>query len=306
LKIFSVEKIKSMLQDIVDNSFEAAKKQEAAQGGYITLEHGVTTIPLPGIDVPFHSRKVLKNWEQDNWDHSSMRQKLAYTILIELLVYQFASPVRWIETQDLLFTNYKFERLIELGPSPTPTGMTTRTLKAKYEVSDDLISLTRVIYCHAKNPKEIYYQFADEAAEPETSPESATTSEAAAVPAAARLMWYDILHGRISTVDRDITARCIAIINRADNTLLEYMQYYVDRRSPSRGEMYRLGKEFGQKLIDNYRILHPQPRSGLCPSLRRHSQKWARNWWSRRQVGTCPPCHSRQSASFVRCRLNHF
>jgi fatty acid synthase subunit alpha len=56
-----------------------------------------------------------------------MRQKLAYTILAELLVYQFASPVRWIETQDLLFTNYKFERLIKLGPGPTLTGMATRT-----------------------------------------------------------------------------------------------------------------------------------------------------------------------------------
>ena len=45
-----------MLQDIVDNSFEAAKKQKAAQGGYITLERGIVTIPLPGINVPFHSQ----------------------------------------------------------------------------------------------------------------------------------------------------------------------------------------------------------------------------------------------------------
>ena len=45
-----------MLQDIIDNSFEVAKEQKAAQGGYITLERGVATIPLPGIDVPFHSR----------------------------------------------------------------------------------------------------------------------------------------------------------------------------------------------------------------------------------------------------------
>jgi 3-oxoacyl-ACP reductase-like protein len=66
-------------------------------------------------------------------------------------------------------------------------------------------------------------------------------------------MWYDILFGRISTVDRDITARCIAIINRADDTLLEYMQYYVNRCDPTRGETYRLGKEFGQQLIDNCR-----------------------------------------------------
>jgi len=33
LKTLSVEKIKGMLQDIVDNSFETAKKQKAAQGG---------------------------------------------------------------------------------------------------------------------------------------------------------------------------------------------------------------------------------------------------------------------------------
>ena len=114
-----------------------------------------------------------------------MYQKLAYTILVELLAYQFASPVHWTETQDLLFTNYKFEHLIELGPGPTLTGMATRTLKAKYEASDDSISLTRVIYCHAKNPKEIYYQFEGEVAEPETAPESATTSEPAAVAAPA-------------------------------------------------------------------------------------------------------------------------
>jgi len=95
--------------------------------------------------------KALKNWEQDNWDHPSWRRKLAYTILIELLAYQFASPVRWIETQDLLYKQYKFERLIKLALA---RRLLTRTLKAKYEASDDSISLTRVIYCHAKNPVE--------------------------------------------------------------------------------------------------------------------------------------------------------
>jgi fatty acid synthase subunit beta len=44
-----------MLQDIVDNSLEAAKKQKETQG-HIILERGFATIPLPGIDVPFHSR----------------------------------------------------------------------------------------------------------------------------------------------------------------------------------------------------------------------------------------------------------
>ena len=105
--------------------------------------------------------KVLRHWDRDSWGGSEQRQKLAYIILVELLSYQFASAVRWIETQDRLFTQFNFERLIELGPGPTLTGMATRTWKAKYEAADGSISRTRAIFCHAKHAKEIYYQFED-------------------------------------------------------------------------------------------------------------------------------------------------
>ena len=106
--------------------------------------------------------KVLKKWEQEKWASAENRQKLAYIILMELLAYQFASPVRWIQTQDLLFTTFNFERLVKLGPSPTLTGMETRTLKTKYETLDGSVSRNRSILCHAKNVKEIYYQYEDE------------------------------------------------------------------------------------------------------------------------------------------------
>ena len=139
--------------------------------------------------------KVLRKWDQENWGSAEQRQKLAYVILVELLAYQFASPVRWIETQDILFTHYKFERFIEIGPSPTLTGMATRTLKAKYEVQDDSVTHRRAIFCHAKHTKEVYYQFEDEAEAPaaetpaaDTSapaPASAAPTAAAAAPAAA-------------------------------------------------------------------------------------------------------------------------
>ena len=47
-----------MLGDIVKSCFEKAQEQQKA-GGYIKLEPlvecGFATIPLPGIDVPFHS-----------------------------------------------------------------------------------------------------------------------------------------------------------------------------------------------------------------------------------------------------------
>ena len=44
-----------MLADIVKSCLEKAQKQQKNEG-YIKLECGFATIPLPGIDVPFHSR----------------------------------------------------------------------------------------------------------------------------------------------------------------------------------------------------------------------------------------------------------
>ena len=127
--------------------------------------------------------KVLKKWDQDNWAASEQRQKLAYIILVELLAYQFASPVWWIETQDLLFRNYEFELLIELGPSPTLTGMASRTLKAKYEAQNDSVTHPCTILCHAKNGKEIYYQFEDQAVVAEAERTSEPSPPAPPTPA---------------------------------------------------------------------------------------------------------------------------
>jgi hypothetical protein len=44
-----------MLGDIVKSCFEKTQEQQKAEG-YIKLERGFATTPLPGIDVPFHSR----------------------------------------------------------------------------------------------------------------------------------------------------------------------------------------------------------------------------------------------------------
>ena len=84
-------------------------------------------------------------------------QELAHVLLIELLAYQFASPVRWIETQDVILQQFKSERLVEIGPSPTLAGMAQRTLKAKYEAYDAALNLQRQVLCHSKDSKEIYY-----------------------------------------------------------------------------------------------------------------------------------------------------
>ncbi|KAI9473939.1 MAG: fatty acid synthase [Benjaminiella poitrasii] len=236
----SLESMKDKLNKIIDGAFEKTNAKKAK--GFIILERGKATIPLSGIDVPFHSSfllsgvapfrtflakkfnpsdidvnqlkkkyipnlvaepfstdksyieniyrttssprlaKVLKNWTDDKYSTPAQQQRLGYIILIELLAYQFASPVRWIETQDQLFKNYKIERLIEVGPSPTLTGMAVRTLSLKYQSYDTALNNRRQTLCISKDSKEINYEFEslfEEVIEP------AAPVQAKAAPAAA-------------------------------------------------------------------------------------------------------------------------
>ncbi|MGB6124431.1 MAG: fatty acid synthase subunit beta domain-containing protein, partial [Gordonia sp. (in: high G+C Gram-positive bacteria)] len=75
---------------------------------------------------------VLAEW--DAW--AARPSELTRVLLIELLAWQFASPVRWIETQDLLFTpvadgGLGMDRFVEVGVKNAPTlcGLARNTLK---------------------------------------------------------------------------------------------------------------------------------------------------------------------------------
>ena len=217
-KVLSRSEVESELQEIVHGCLKKAQ-DKMDRDGFIELQRGFATIPLPGIDIPFHSShiwsgvgpfrsfisrkidrhhlnvdlligkyipnltavpysleksyiqsifdqtasprlgKVLESWNADNWSTASKRQQLGYIILVELLAYQFASPVRWIETQDRLFNTMNISRVIEVGPSPVLSGMASRTLKIKYDVQDTAKAIKRQILCVSKNSKEIYYEF---------------------------------------------------------------------------------------------------------------------------------------------------
>ncbi|KAI8973281.1 fatty acid synthase [Mycotypha africana] len=243
METMSIEDVKQHLTEIIDGAFEKTKAKQAK--GHVVLERGYATVPLGGIDVPFHSSfllsgvtpfrtflakkfnpsdidvaqltakyipnltaqpfradkdyienvykqtssprlaKVLKNWSDDKYVTAAQKQRLGYILLIELLAYQFASPVRWIETQDQLFKNYNIERLVEVGPSPTLSGMATRTLNLKYQAYDNALSNRRQNLSIAKDSKEIYYEFENAVEEePEASAEATSAAPAAAAPAA--------------------------------------------------------------------------------------------------------------------------
>src|ERR1700740_402480 len=73
--------------------------------------------------------------DYDTW-RSERPRELCRKVVIELLAWQFASPVRWIETQDLLFTETAagglgVERFVEIGvkSAPTVAGLAQNTLK---------------------------------------------------------------------------------------------------------------------------------------------------------------------------------
>ncbi|MGH3559800.1 MAG: acyltransferase domain-containing protein, partial [Mycobacterium sp.] len=80
--------------------------------------------PLDEILADYDTWRTERPWE------------MARVVFIELLAWQFASPVRWIETQDLLFTEEAagglgVERLVEIGvkSAPTVAGLATNTLR---------------------------------------------------------------------------------------------------------------------------------------------------------------------------------
>lgn len=69
-------------------------------------------------------------------EYAADEQKLGRLLLTELLSWQFASPVRWIETQALLFTNKAHgglgvEQYVEvgLGNAPTLANLAAKTLR---------------------------------------------------------------------------------------------------------------------------------------------------------------------------------
>ncbi|PKS09122.1 hypothetical protein jhhlp_003736 [Lomentospora prolificans] len=114
-----------------------------------------------------------------------IEQELAHTLLIELLAYQFASPVRWIETQDVFLGEKTAERIVEIGPAETLGGMAKRTLASKYEAYDAAKSVQRQILCYNKDAKEIYYDVDPVEEEPEPEASSSTPAASAAPTAAA-------------------------------------------------------------------------------------------------------------------------
>ncbi|KAI2471355.1 putative 3-oxoacyl-synthase [Annulohypoxylon bovei var. microspora] len=103
-------------------------------------------------------------------------QELAHVLLTELLAYQFAMPVRWSETQSILFDKVNVEKLVEFGPSPTLLSMAKKTLGQFNLDSDAVNGIKRSLLSTSANYDDLRYDVppaeleVTERQKPESSP----------------------------------------------------------------------------------------------------------------------------------------
>jgi fatty acid synthase subunit alpha, fungi type len=114
--------------------------------------------------------------------------------------------------------------------------MAVRTLKAKYEAKDDSISRVRHVFCPSKGQKgraqSLPFRFLLELGPSRRCP---------------HVLRYPL---RPPHHYREITARCIAIMNRADPDLIKFMEFMVNRCDPPRARLMQPERS----LIKNFWI----------------------------------------------------
>ncbi|MCX5042880.1 DUF1729 domain-containing protein [Aldersonia sp. NBC_00410] len=130
----------------------------------------------------------------DSW--ADRQGELCRVVLIELLAWQFASPVRWIETQDLLFTDelhggLGVERFVEIGLAATPTvaNLASNTLKLPGRIGGpvEVVNIEReraVVFATDVDPEPVEEEIPAAASEA-AAPAPAAAAAPAPAPAAA-------------------------------------------------------------------------------------------------------------------------
>ncbi|TFV59718.1 DUF1729 domain-containing protein [Mycobacterium sp. PS03-16] len=124
--------------------------------------------------------------DYDTW-RNERPSELMRKVVIELLAWQFASPVRWIETQDLLFIEEAagglgVERFVEIGvkSAPTVAGLATNTLKLP-EYSHSTVEVLN----SERDAAVLFATDTDPEPEPEEAAPAAEAPAAAAAPVEA-------------------------------------------------------------------------------------------------------------------------
>lgn len=109
------------------------------------------------------------------------RKHIAHKLLVELLASQFAFPVRWIETQDVLFSRKNPPlRFVEIGPAKVLARMAKQTADLRYAGKDLAKPIQRRFLSSNADEKDIYYEYesAEEVHDASGSPTAPASSSA--------------------------------------------------------------------------------------------------------------------------------
>ncbi len=212
---------------------------------------------------------VLDDW--DRWSADPAR--LTRELLVELLAWQFASPVRWIETQDLLVGplaegGLGVERIIEvgLGSQPTVANLAKGTLAMRSQGAPPV----EVLNVEADRPLVVALDEDPEPVEPETTepetaePETGTGAAAETVEAAPAAAGAPAAPTGASVDDRPVAAGdalrlLLALLVKVRPDQLsgtETIDDLVDGVSSRRNQLLMdLGTEFAVSGMDGAREL---------------------------------------------------
>ncbi|MDO5076205.1 type I polyketide synthase [Corynebacterium sp.] len=203
------------------------------------------------VDSPYIA-DILDNFED------FAEQTLARTVLIELLAWQFASPVRWIETQHLALTELGVERFVEVGvgSSPTIANMMGQTLRLpQYRDADvEVLNVEReraIVFATDEVTREVPAEEApaEETPVEQNQAEQSTEATFAPAPAAAGPRPDDI-----AFTPADATAMLIALWTKVRPDQMgatDSIETLVEGVSSRRNQLLLdLGVEFGLGAID--------------------------------------------------------
>ena len=141
-------------------------------------------VPSERIEAALEDETTWKSYAEDE-------QKLGRLLLTELLSWQFASPVRWIETQALMFADRArgglgVEEYVEVGLGNAPT---LANLGAKTLVLPEFSSEKVTVYNVGRDEGRVYMTDTDSLVpeafdEEDNAPEAGSAEVAASAPAA--------------------------------------------------------------------------------------------------------------------------
>ncbi|KAJ2909900.1 fatty acid synthase alpha subunit Lsd1, partial [Coemansia aciculifera] len=259
---------------------------------YFSLVHSITQSPV--------AASVLDRWSDDtSMDSSDKIARLAATLLVELLAYQFATPVQWIDTQDVLFDKFGVRRLVEIGVSSILSGLAVKTLKTK------AFADKRVDVLHIERDRDTIY-YTQQRLEPVVEPVAsafAEQTEQTVVP--AEPITPIVVENPISTgvaaaplVDAPLQALDVVLAvvahktkrSLADVSPQKSIRALVGGRSTLQNEIVGdLHKEFGSKVPDKAEDLSLQDLAvaigAFGGSLGKHTQSQLARLFSNKMPG---------------------